>query len=290
MMSGLFSSLRPIQWTKNLIVFAGVIFSQQLDDRLAIAHAVAAFAIFCAASSAGYLANDIADRTADRAHPRKKSRPVASGRVPVAAAAVASIVLGAGAIVWAWLLGQWFFQIVIAYLALELCYSILLKRIVIVDVILISVGFVFRAIGGAVVVGAEISPWLFVCTMVLALFLALGKRRAELVALGDSSEAHRANLADYSVQLLDHLLSVVAAATLVSYSLYTLAPRTLSVFGTPNMIYTIPFVAYGLFRYLYLIHTREAGEQPEHTLLTDIPLGIGIVLWLAACLTVIYLA
>jgi 4-hydroxybenzoate polyprenyltransferase len=290
MLRSLWSSLRPIQWTKNLIAFAGVIFSQQLGDPWAVARAVAAFAVFCAASSSGYLANDIADRTADAAHPRKRNRPLASGRLGVPTAGTTAFILGAAALFAAWLLGGVFFQIVLGYLALELCYSILLKRVVILDVILIAIGFVLRAIGGVVAVDAEISPWLFVCTMLLALFLALAKRRAELVSLGDASSVHRVNLADYSVQLLDHLLSVVAAATLVSYSLYTLAPRTLSVFGTPNMIYTIPFVAYGLFRYLYLIHRKEAGEQPERVLLTDIPLSIGIVLWLAACLLVMYLS
>lgn len=281
-------SLRPGQWTKNLLVFAGLLFGQRLFEASAVGAAVAAFAIFCALSGVIYLINDITDRESDRQHPLKSRRPIASGAVPVSAAAALAAVLGVGAIGGSLALGPRFAAVASAYLVLLALYSGLLKHIVIIDVLTVATGFVLRAIAGAVAVDVEISRWLLVCTIVLALFIALSKRRHELVLLADGATSHRKILSEYSPYLLDQMISVVTASTLLSYMFYTISPETEQKFGTPWLWLTIPFPLYGIFRYLYLVHRKEAGGSPAELLVSDRPLLICVALWAVAVVLLIY--
>jgi len=284
----LLRSLRPAQWTKNLLVFAGLLFGRRLFDPTAIARAFAAFAIFCALSGAVYLINDVADRDADRLHPLKMGRPIASGalRVPVALAAAGGIALAAVASAIA--LGWTFALVAGTYLALQVLYSGPLKNIVIIDVLTIAVGFVLRAAAGAVAVDVEISHWLLVCTVLLALFMALAKRRHEIVLLAGDARSHRPILGEYTPYLLDQMIAVVTASTLISYAFYTISPETEAKFGTQWLGLTIPFPLYGIFRYLYLVHQREGGGSPADLLLTDRPLLLCVALWAAAVALIIY--
>jgi 4-hydroxybenzoate polyprenyltransferase len=284
----LFSSLRPGQWTKNLLVFAGVLFGQRVLEPRAVAAASAAFVIFCALSGVVYLINDIADRESDRQHPLKSRRPIASGRVPVAAAAAAAATIGTMAVAAAFALGTRFGVVAVAYVALQALYSGFLKHIVIIDVLTIAIGFVLRAVAGAVAVDVEISHWLLVCTILLALFIALAKRRHELVLLADGATSHRRSLSEYNPYLLDQMISVVTASTLLSYIFYTISPETQEKFGTPWLWLTIPFPLYGIFRYLYLVHRREGGGSPADLLLSDRPLLVCVALWALAVALVIY--
>ncbi|HSD27009.1 MAG TPA: decaprenyl-phosphate phosphoribosyltransferase, partial [Vicinamibacteria bacterium] len=238
-------SLRPHQWTKNLVVLAALAFSKHLFDTDAVARAAAAFVVFCALSGAAYLANDLVDAERDRAHPAKRSRPIASGALapPVARAAAASLfALGLAA---SWGLGPGFFLCALAYLALNLAYTFGLKNLVILDVLAIAVGFVLRAVAGAVAIQVVFSEWLIVCTLLLALFLALAKRRHELVTLEDAA-GHRSILAEYSPYLLDQMTAVVTASCLTAYAFYTLAPETVEKYRTGRLALTIPFVIYGI--------------------------------------------
>jgi 4-hydroxybenzoate polyprenyltransferase len=281
-------SLRPVQWTKNLLVFAGLLFGMQLFDVSAIAHAVGAFAVFCALSSVVYLVNDISDRKSDRQHPLKAQRPIASGALPVATAMGAAVALGTGAIAAASLLGVRFLFAAAVYLTLQLLYSVTLKHLVILDVLTIAIGFVLRAVGGAVAVGVDISHWLLVCTILLALFMALAKRRHEIVLLATDAAQHRPILGEYSPYLLDQMIAVVTASTLISYIFYTISPETQEKFGTPWLGLTVPFPLYGIFRYLYLVHRREGGGSPSDLLLTDRPLLVCVGLWAVAVALIIY--
>jgi 4-hydroxybenzoate polyprenyltransferase len=286
--AGLVSSLRPAQWTKNLLVFAGLLFGRRLFDWAACGRAAGAFAIFCALSSVVYLINDIVDRDSDRQHPLKARRPIASGVVSVAHALAAAVVLGVAALGAAARLGWPFFAVAASYVALLALYSGLLKHIVILDVLTIAAGFVLRAIAGAVAVDVEISHWLLVCTFLLALFIALSKRRHELVLLADGAMSHRPILGEYSPYLLDQMIAVVTASTLIAYVFYTISPETQAKFGTPWLGLTIPFPLYGIFRYLYLVHRREGGGSPADLLLTDRPLLICVALWTVAVAAIIY--
>ena len=281
-------SLRPAQWTKNLVVFAGLIFGMKLTDPAAIGSALAAFVVFCILSGVVYLVNDLADRETDRQHPLKAQRPIASGALPVAVAGVSAMVLGAFALVAAWLLGRSFAAVAGAYLLLQLLYSGPLKHIIIIDVLTIAIGFVLRAAGGAVAVHVEMSHWLFVCTILLALFLALAKRRHEIVLLANTATSHRPILGEYSAYLLDQMIGVVTASTLIAYIFYTISPETQAKFGTPWLGLTIPFPLYGIFRYLYLVHRREGGGSPADLLLTDRPLLTCVALWAVAVAVIIY--
>jgi 4-hydroxybenzoate polyprenyltransferase len=281
-------SLRPAQWTKNLLVFAGLLFGMQLFDVSAIARAVGAFAVFCALSSVVYLVNDISDRKSDRQHPLKAQRPIASGALPVATAMGAAVALGTGAIAAASLLGVRFLFAAAVYLTLQLLYSVTLKHLVILDVLTIAIGFVLRAVGGAVAVGVDISHWLLVCTILLALFMALAKRRHEIVLLATDAAQHRPILGEYSPYLLDQMIAVVTASTLISYIFYTISPETQEKFGTPWLGLTVPFPLYGIFRYLYLVHRREGGGSPSDLLLTDRPLLVCVGLWAVAVALIIY--
>jgi 4-hydroxybenzoate polyprenyltransferase len=281
-------SLRPAQWTKNLVVFAGLIFGKRLGDPAAIADAIAAFLVFCILSGVVYLVNDLADRETDRQHPLKARRPIASGALPAGVAAVAAMVLGAAALIAAYLIGRSFVLVSAAYLFLQLLYSGPLKNIIIIDVLTIAIGFVLRAAGGAVAVHVEMSHWLFVCTILLALFLALAKRRHEIVLLAGGATSHRRILGEYSPYLLDQMIGVVTASTLIAYIFYTISPETQAKFGTPWLGLTIPFPLYGIFRYLYLVHQREGGGSPADLLLTDRPLLTCVALWALAVAVIIY--
>ena len=281
-------SLRPSQWTKNLIVFAGLIFGQRLLDPDAIVRSLAAFAVFCALSGVVYLVNDLADRTADRSHPLKRFRPIASGEVPVGAAVALAAVLGSLALGAAFALRFEFGVIAITYVALQGLYSGPLKQIVIIDVLTIAFGFVLRAVGGAVVIGEPVSHWLLIVTVLLALFLALSKRRHELVLLADGATSHRKILEEYSPYLLDQMISVVTASTLVAYAFYTVSPETTLKFNTDRLGLTLPFPLYGIFRYLYLVHQKEGGGSPSDLLLNDRPLLLCVLAWVVAVALIIY--
>jgi 4-hydroxybenzoate polyprenyltransferase len=284
----LLRSLRPEQWTKNLFVFAGLGFGLKLFEPEAVLRASAAALIFCVLSGVVYLVNDIMDREADRRHPLKAGRPIAAGDLPVRIAALAAAVLGAGALAAAFLLHAGFGWVALTYLALQFAYSGPLKHIVIVDVLTIAIGFVLRAVAGAVVIDVPISHWLLVVMILLALFLALSKRRHELVLLADGAVEHRSILGEYSPYLLDQMIGVVTASTLVAYVFYCISPETVQKFGTDRLGLTIPFVLYGIFRYLYLVHRREGGGSPSEMLLTDRPLLACVALWAAVVVIILY--
>ena len=281
-------SLRPEQWTKNLIVFGGLLFGQRLFDLPSALRATAAFAVFCALSSVVYLINDVADRDADRRHPLKQHRPIASGAVSTQAALSTAAIIGLLALAAAFVLRVQFGLIAAFYLALLALYSGPLKHIVIIDVLTIAIGFVLRAAAGAVVIDVPISNWLLFVTILGALFLALSKRRHELVLLADDATSHRPILQEYSPYLLDQMISVVTASTLVAYAFYTINPETLEKFHTNHLSFTLPFLLYGIFRYLYLVHQKEGGGSPAETLLNDRPLLTCVALWALAVALIIY--
>jgi 4-hydroxybenzoate polyprenyltransferase len=284
----LLASLRPGQWAKNLLVFAGLLFGLRLFDASAVLRAGSAFLIFCLLSGVVYLINDVADRDSDRQHPLKARRPIASGALSVPAAIASAVLFGAIALLSALALGIPFLLVSVAYLALLGLYSGPLKHIVIIDVLTIAVGFVLRAVAGAVAVDVEISHWLLVCTILLALFISLAKRRHELLLLADGAASHRPILGEYSPYLLDQMISVVTASTLIAYVFYTISPETEQKFGTAWLGLTIPFPLYGIFRYLYLVHQRKGGGSPAELLLTDRPLLICVTLWAVVVALIIY--
>jgi len=277
--------MRPRQWLKNLFVFAGLLFTLDRHHPASdYARVLLAFVLFCVLSGSVYVANDILDVERDRLHEKKSRRPIASGRLPVGTAWVAAAVLALVGLIGSFALGREFGSISLAYLALITAYSLALKEIVLLDVFVVAGGFVLRAAAGAAVIHVSVSPWLFVCTILLALFLGLAKRRQELFLVGKAQE-HRPVLEHYSVPLLDQLISTVSSATITAYALYTFFSRTGA--AHPYMMVTLPFVIYGVFRYLYLIHTNSGAESPEILVVTDKPLLACIMLWaLAAALIV----
>jgi len=281
-------SLRPAQWIKNLLVFAGLIFGEKLGDPASVARASLAFAVFCLLSSAIYLINDVLDREADRRHPVKSRRPIASGVVSVSAALTTAVVLIGASLAGAFEINRAFGLVASSYLVLNALYSLSLKHIVILDVITLAGGFVLRAYGGAVAISVVFSHWLLLLTLLLALFLALSKRRAELVALADEASDHRPSLAHYSPYLLDQMIGVVTASTLLAYAFYTISPETVQKFHTDRLLLTVPFPLYGIFRYLYLVHKRDGGGNPSEMLLTDLPLLVCVALWGAAVIVILY--
>ena len=283
----LLASLRPRQWVKNLFVFAGVIFSQQLLTPR-VWTAFAAFAIFCGLSGAIYLFNDVADVDKDRLHPSKRRRPVASGALPIGTAIGFGVLLLAGCLAAAFRLSPSFGLVALAYGALLTAYSVWLKHLVILDVLTVATGFVLRAVAGAVAVDVEISGWLLICTILIALFLALGKRRHEYRSLTGDAAAHRPILAEYSEGFLDQMISVVTASTVTTYALYTMSPETVAKFHTRLLPLTLPFVLYGIFRYLYLLYRRDLGGNPSDLLVTDRGLLLDALLWMLATLAIIY--
>ena len=281
-------SLRPEQWTKNLFVFAGVLFGGHLLDVPAMLRAVAAFGVFCALSGVVYIFNDLADRAADQQHPLKRLRPIASGRLSPSTAAIAAIILGVVSLAAAVLLSPMFAVLSATYVALLVLYSIVLKHLVIIDALTIAAGFVLRAAAGAVAVFVPISHWLLVCTTLLALFLVLSKRRHELTLLADGAMTHRPILEEYSPYLLDQMIAVVTASTLVAYSVYSTSTETAERLNTTRLGLTIPFVLYGIFRYLYLVHQKRAGGSPADLLLTDRPLLACVGLWALSVALILY--
>lgn len=284
----LLRSLRPRQWTKNLLVFAGLIFGEKLRDEQSVLLAVAAFGVFCLLSSTVYLINDVRDRHADRLHPRKSLRPIASGALSVGTATVAASVIAGAALIGAFWIGTGFGLVAVTYLVALGSYSFSLKHIVIVDVLTLAGGFVLRAAGGALAVGVEFSHWLLLLTLLLALFLALSKRRAELVTLATDATGHRKSLGEYSPYLLDQMIGVVTASTLLAYAFYTISPETVQKFGTDRLLWTVPFPLYGIFRYLYLVHQRDGGGNPSDTLLEDRPLLACVALWGLSVIAILY--
>jgi 4-hydroxybenzoate polyprenyltransferase len=286
--ANLLISLRPEQWVKNFFVFAALIFSLRLTDLRAVAVVTAAFVVFCVLSGVVYLVNDVADRRSDAGHPIKARRPIASGALPPSTAIAAALALGAAALFAAFWLHPGFGIVAIVYLSLMVLYSGPLKHVVILDVLAISIGFVLRVFGGAVVIDVPVSHWLLVCTILLALFLALSKRRHELVLLADAAKGHRRILQEYSPYLLDQMIGVVTASTVMAYMLYATSPETAEKFGTSLLGLTIPFPLYGIFRYLYLVHQKEGGGSPSEMLLTDRPLLLCVALWGIAIALIIY--
>ena len=286
---GLVASLRPQQWVKNGFVFAALIFSRSITDWHRNARVTAGALLFCLISSSVYLFNDILDVPEDRKHPLKKLRPLASGRLGLGTASLAAVTLALLALGGAWILDHNFFFIVAAYGLINLLYSWVLKRVVLLDVFVISAGFVLRVVSGGVIIHVEISPWLVVCATLLALFLALSKRRQELVVLGKEAGDHRAILSHYSPYFLDQLIGIVTASTLMSYALYTLSSDVQIKFPGKRLELTIPFVLFGIFRYLYLVHQNEEGGNPTRLVLTD-PVLLSVVLfWAASVIFIIYL-
>jgi 4-hydroxybenzoate polyprenyltransferase len=278
-------ALRPRQWTKNLLLFAGIVFAAEIGDPGRWWRALAAFAAYCAASSAAYLLNDLRDAPADRLHPVKRRRPIARGELPVRAAAAAAGALALLALALVAPLGPVALAFLAGFAALQAAYTLRLKHVVLIDVMAIAALFVVRAAAGADAVDVRISPWLLVCTALLALFLALGKRRGELVLVDAERAPGRPVLEGYSLALVDQLVTIVAAATVVAYTIYALTAHE-----TQLLAATIPFVVFGVFRYLLLLHRAGAGEEPENVLVTDPPILATVALWAAACAAILLAA
>jgi 4-hydroxybenzoate polyprenyltransferase len=282
------TSLRPEQWSKNLLLFAGLIFGGRLLDIDAVLSAVAAFALFCALSGAVYLFNDVWDQEADRRHPLKQERPIAAGTLAPRTALFVAAVLGTVAVAVAGWISVPLGAVAAGYGLLLLSYSVALKHVVIIDVLTIAGGFVLRAIGGALAVAVPIGTWLLTCTTLLALFLALSKRRHELTLLGEGAVDHRRILNEYSPYLLDQMISVVTASTLIAYATFAISADTAQRLGTQRLDVTIPFVLYGIFRYLYLVHQKRGGGSPSGMLATDRPLLACVVLWVGTVAVLMY--
>jgi len=307
-----FQTLRPKQWTKNLILFAPLIFAKEAFVSETLVRATVAFAAFCALSGAIYAFNDLHDLAQDRLHPIKRLRPLASARLtPAAGWAVVILALAAALAGALWLTpgftttvhpigagavelisargyGPSFLTMGLAYAVMNMAYALSLKHIVILDVMIVALGFVLRAVAGAVAIGVDISTWLLVCTVFLALFLSLAKRRHEVVLLEGEASSHRRSLGEYDVAGLDQMIAIVAAVTLMAYALYTTSKDTVDKFGTARLSLTIPFVIYGLFRYIYIVRRKEEGGDPSRSLLNDKPLLLAVALWAFAVIVIIY--
>lgn len=279
-------SLRPRQWTKNGIVFAALVFARRVFEPVPFLQATAAFLLFCAASGAVYLVNDIMDVEQDRLHPRKRHRPIAAGdlSIPLAWAVAGGLV--AATLALAYLVRPLLAGLILAYFVLQFAYSLVLKHQVILDVFTIAAGFVLRAAAGAVAISVPISPWLYVCTILLALFLGLAKRRAEIMLLNTAAGSHRRILEEYSATLLEEMIAVVTSSTVMAYSLYTFSAENLP--RNHAMMLTIPFVLYAVFRYLYLVYKKDEGGSPDEALLKDVPLLSCIVLWGLTAVGILY--
>ncbi len=290
-LKAIIKSARPVQWIKNFFVFAGLVFSQEFFNPRNIYLSVEAFFVFCLLASGIYIFNDIVDLPRDRLHPTKRFRPLPAGEVPVWFAGVFSVIFIAAGLVWAFSVDFGLGIIGSVYIVLQILYSVLLKHLVIVDILVVASGFLLRAAAGAVVLGVVVSSWLLLCTSLLALFLVTAKRRQELARVkSNNSPTTRDVLAKYSLSFLDELLSIEVAATITSYSLYVFAPETAARFGTPYMGLSLPFVLYGLFRYLYLVKVVGKGESPERIVVSDAPFVINLLLWVATVFVIIYFA
>lgn len=288
-LQGLVVEMRPKEWAKNLLVFSGLIFSRSLFEHNNLLLSLGGFAAFCLVSSGIYFFNDLCDINEDKLHPIKKNRPIASGVLNLNLARIVMVLLFTGGSALALSLNYPFACAVAIYLTFSLGYSLGLKNLVILDVLIISCGFVIRAIAGALVLQVEASAWLVLCTSMVALLVGFGKRRHELVLLEENAGSHRASLNDYSLQFLDSMMTICAGAAVVCYALYTMSEDTVARFHTRNLLITLPFVIYGVFRYLFLIHKRKAGGDPVQLLFRDRPTLLNILLWIIAVCLVIYL-
>jgi 4-hydroxybenzoate polyprenyltransferase len=286
----LLRALRPTQWAKNLFVLAPLVFSHRLTDRAALVRALLAFAAFCAAASAIYLINDLRDREEDRNHPLKRLRPIASGALGTGTALVTAAVLTAIAAALAWRLGPTPAAFLGAYVALNLLYSLGMKHVVILDVMTIAMGFVLRVLGGAAAIPVPVSKWLLLCTTFVALFLAFSKRRHEITLLHGQAADQRRVLDSYSPAFLDQMINVVTASAVVSYALYATAPETVEKFHGEGLVYTLPMVLFGVFRYLYLTYQSPGEKNPTEAILRDVPFLANIALWVAAVVFIVYRA
>jgi len=280
--------MRPTQWPKNLFVLAPLVFGRLLGDRQAILHGLLAVVAFCLASSAVYLINDIKDREEDRNHPLKRHRPLAAGTLGVPAAVAALVVLAGAAIALAVSLGTGFALILVGYLLLNVLYTGGLKHVVILDVMSISAGFVLRVLAGAAATAVQVSSWLLLCTIFLSLFLAFSKRRHEITLLAEGATSQRRVLHHYSAAFLDQMINVVTASSVVSYALYAVAPETVEKYHTQHLIYTLPMVLFGIFRYLYLMYQEPGERNPTEAILGDPPFLINLVLWGLAVVAIVY--
>jgi len=288
-LSLVFISLRPTQWVKNSFVFAALIFSQNVLNPKMLMISIAAFVIFCFLSGGVYLLNDLLDIEKDKKHPEKSYRPLASGRLsPKVAKITIIIVLTVSLAVSLLVINIPFAATALGYLTVQIAYSILLKEVVIMDIFSIAAGFFLRVIAGAMAIDVPISSWLLICTIFMSLFLGLGKRRHEFLLLGEDARNHRKVLNEYNTNVLDQMVSIVTAGTVISYSLYTLSYETIKKFGTEKLWYTIPIVLYGVFRYLYLVYRKEGGGSPEITLFADKPLFASIALYVILVAIILY--
>jgi len=280
--------MRPHQWVKNTFVFVGLLFGHAWHDAFLVTHVLLAFAAFCLMSSAIYTINDMVDMEQDRHHPKKCKRPLASGSIPVTAAAMLAALLAASGLMLAFAASKIVMSILLAYALMNIAYSLRLKHVVILDIFIIATGFMLRILAGTLGVGIPPSQWLLLCGLMVTLFLGFTKRRAEIIALNENNKAsHRKVLEHYSPVLLDKMIGITAAGLIMSYSLYTMNPDTIRIHGTANLIYTVPFVMYGVFRYIYLLHHQRGGGDTSHDLVRDIHL-IGVVAaWIAATLWLI---
>lgn len=284
----LLKAMRPYQWVKNSLLFGGLIFSKSLFDSVALIRSVQAFILFCFASSAVYLLNDLKDVERDRLHPQKRLRPLASGELNTIVAKGALLLLTATSIVGGYQLGVSFGTWLLLYLLLNVAYTLVLKHQPILDVMCIASGFVIRAVAGVIVIEAVPSPWIVLCTMTLAFFVGFGKRRHELTSLSKDASKHRDSLSGYSAQFLDLMMAVSAAAAMMSYALYTVAPETLERFGSHLLMATTPFVMYGIFRYFYLVQLQAGGGDPSKLLVTDRPTLINGCLWAVTIVVILH--
>lgn len=290
MIKDIIQSMRPHQWTKNFFVYAALIFSQNIFNLPLLLKTTIAFSAFCLISSALYVFNDLKDLEEDKLHPLKSKRPIASGKIKKSTAILMIVVLGLLGFSSAFTLNKNYFIIILVYFLIQMAYSIKLKHIVILDVFVVALGFLIRVVAGGLAIEVSLSSWLLICTILLALFLALSKRRHELVLLEDGASDHRPILEEYSPYLLDQMIAVVTASTVIAYCLYTISEETVTKFGTTNLIFTVPFVLYGIFRYLYLIHQKSEGGSPEALIVKDKPLLIDIFLWIATAVVILYLS
>jgi len=285
---GILISMRPWQWAKNLFLFTGLLFSKNLFQTSLLVRVAEGFILFCLAASSIYIYNDIQDRLEDRRHPIKGLRPLAKGTVKVPQAYGASILLAGVALVLGFVLDRVFSAFLLVYLLLNLAYSLKIKEIVILDVMFVASGFFLRVLAGTTLAGVTPSDWLIICTITLSLFVGFSKRRNELVLLGENADYQRKVLKHYSISFLEQMISIMTACSIMSYILYTVSPETVERFGTRNLVFTVPFVLFGIFRYFYLIYLRKMTENPIDLILKDIPSLLNVLLWLGAVLLIIY--
>ncbi|MEK6636385.1 MAG: decaprenyl-phosphate phosphoribosyltransferase [Planctomycetota bacterium] len=285
----IFLSMRPEQWIKNFFVFTALLFSKNLLNLSKDIDALVGFIIFCMITGCAYMINDLVDLEKDKLHPTKSQRPIASGRLNKTTAIKITTIICLVSLSFAFYINSFFGIIVLTYFLLNIGYSIYFKNIVIIDVVTIASGFVLRVLGGAVIISVTSSQWLILCTILLSLFLGFSKRRHELVLLEDNATGHRKVLEHYSPYFLDQMISVVTASTVICYALYTMSKDTIEKLGTSKLIYTIPFVLYGIFRYLYLVHQKEKGGSPTEIVFTDKPMIVNIILWVIASIVFIYI-